>query len=150
MKLSVVIQVPAWGFVKRDTAGSVDFISPLPCPFNYGEVPGTVAADGDSLDAVVLGARLSRGALVEAVVVGAIDFWDAGQADPKLICGAKPLTTTQRALVMRWFSGYALAKRLLNWRRNKTGLTTARGWLDAAQAAELVRRVDAREPVNND
>ena len=38
-ELEVVIEVPRGSFVKRGSSGSVDFISPLPCPFNYGAVP---------------------------------------------------------------------------------------------------------------
>jgi hypothetical protein len=33
--LDVVIEVPRGSFVKRGSSGSIDFISPLPCPFNY-------------------------------------------------------------------------------------------------------------------
>ena len=35
----VVIEVPRGGFLKRGSSGSIDFVSPLPCPFNYGAVP---------------------------------------------------------------------------------------------------------------
>jgi len=53
--LEVVIEVPRGSFVNRD------FISPLPCPFNYGAVPTLLGLEGDLLDAVVLGKRIAYG-----------------------------------------------------------------------------------------
>ena len=38
-EVDVVIEIPRWSFLKRGSTGHVDFISPLPCPFNYGSVP---------------------------------------------------------------------------------------------------------------
>jgi inorganic pyrophosphatase len=57
----VVIEVLQSSFLKRGSTGKVDFISPLPCPFNYGSVPGYIGLDGDLPDAVVLGPRLALG-----------------------------------------------------------------------------------------
>ena len=59
-EVDVVIEVPR-DFLKRGTTGHVDFVSPLPCPFNYGSVP-IVGLEGDLLDALVLGPRLGLGA----------------------------------------------------------------------------------------
>src|SRR5215510_5929974 len=56
-ELEVVIEVPRGSFLKRGSTGHVDFISPLPCPFNYGSVPQYLGLEGDLLDAVVLGPR---------------------------------------------------------------------------------------------
>jgi inorganic pyrophosphatase len=55
--LDVLIEVPRGSFVKRGSTGVVDFVSPLPCPFNYGSVPQYLGLEGDLLDAVVLGPR---------------------------------------------------------------------------------------------
>ena len=38
-EVEVVIEVPRGSFLKRGSTGHIDFISPLPCPFNYGSVP---------------------------------------------------------------------------------------------------------------
>jgi inorganic pyrophosphatase len=59
--LEVVIEVPRGSFVKRGSSGSIDFLSPLPCPFNYGAVPTLLGLEGDLLDAVVLGKRIASG-----------------------------------------------------------------------------------------
>jgi inorganic pyrophosphatase len=109
----VVVQVPRGSFVKPRSGGGVDFVSPLPCPFNYGEVPGTLGADGDPLDAVLLGPRRPAGSSHSAQVQGQVRFVDAGSDDHKLVCGAQPPGPTARAAVVWWFVGYALAKRVL-------------------------------------
>jgi hypothetical protein len=47
-ELDVVIEIPKGSFLKRGSAGQIDFVSPLPCPFNYGSVPGPSTTAGDS------------------------------------------------------------------------------------------------------
>ncbi len=122
----MVIEVPAWTFVKRTPEGAVDFVSPLPTPFNYGSVVGTISADGDPLDAVVLGPRLARGARVKVTAYAEVDFLDAGLRDPKRICG-RPPSLVDRARVVAFFRVYALFKRALNRARGATGETRYRG-----------------------
>ena len=122
-ELEVEIEVPKGGFVKRRDDGGIDYVSPFPSPFNYGSVPGTTSGDGDRLDAVVLGARLVRGARTRVPVVACIEFEDAGLSDPKYICSHGPLSRSDEALVVRFFSFYALAKGLLNGLRGKSGRT---------------------------
>lgn len=60
-EVEVVIEVPRGSFLKRGSTGRIDFVSPLPCPFNYGYVPDYIGGEGDYLDAVVLGPRLPLG-----------------------------------------------------------------------------------------
>jgi len=76
--LDVVIEVPRWSFVKRDSSGSLDFISPLPCPFNYGAVPTLLGLEGDLLDAVVLGKRIAYGTGLRVIAYGAVTLTDRG------------------------------------------------------------------------
>ena len=54
IELDAVVEVPRGSFLKRGSTGKVDFISPVPCPFNYGSVPQYLGQEGDLLDAVVL------------------------------------------------------------------------------------------------
>lgn len=128
-KLTVVIDVPRGSFVKRDDDRAVDFISPIPCPFNYGHVPGTLAEDGDAFDAVVLGPRLPLGSTAEVTTRARVDFIDAGRSDPKWICAEAPLSGFQRVQVDGFFRCYAVAKRLINRFRGKQGPTRYLGWL---------------------
>jgi inorganic pyrophosphatase len=107
----------------------VDFVSPLPCPYNYGCIPGLQSDDGDPLDVVVLGPRLRRGERLRVPVVGVVDFLDAGRADPKVICSTRPMDEGERAGVERFFRLYARFKRVLHRIRGQIPDTRFRGWL---------------------
>ena len=128
-ELTVIIDVPRGSFLKRDDDHAVDFLSPFPCPFNYGHVPDTLGDDGDALDAVVLGRRRPLGSALRMKARGRIDFIDAGLPDPKWICADEPLNRIQRLQVDVFFRCYAIAKRAINAIRGKTGPTRYRGWL---------------------
>ena len=51
-EVDVVIEVPRGSFLKRGSTGHVDFVAPLPCPYNYGSVPNYLGLEGDLLDAL--------------------------------------------------------------------------------------------------
>jgi inorganic pyrophosphatase len=125
----VLIETPRWSLVKWRGDGRVDFISPLPCPYNYGCIPDVRSDDGDPLDVVVLGPRLRRGQRVRVPVVGVVDFIDAGRGDPKVICSARPLGALDRAGLERFFRFYARFKRVLHRIRGQVPDTRFRGWL---------------------
>jgi len=122
-RCTVVIDSPRGSLVKRKDDGAVDFLSPVPCPFNYGSVPDTISGDGDRIDAVVLGERLRAGSRVEVEVLAVAHFVDAGEDDPKWICGRGPLTDGARLQVDAFFRVYAFAKRALNRARGRSGET---------------------------
>jgi inorganic pyrophosphatase len=126
-RLEVVIEVPRGSFIKRKDNGDVDFVSPFPCPFNYGSVPNTLSGDGDRLDALVLGPRVARGARLTEEVVGCVRFLDAGQEDPKYICSQSPLSAEDRRRIALFFRFYARAKQVLNLLRGKRGKTVYGG-----------------------
>ena len=138
-RLRVVIEVPKGGFLKRGYTEEVDFVSPFPCPFNYGAVHDYVGSDNDLLDAVVLGPRLPRNARVEVTAYGAIGLSDRGLYDDKLICATQPPGRLARTLVVAFFHFYALCKRLLNIYRGRPGRTACEGWGDARAAIARAR-----------
>lgn len=125
----VLIETPRGSLVKWRSDGRVDFVSPVPSPYNYGCIPGFQSGDGDPLDVVVLGPRLRRGERLRVPVVGVVDFIDAGQADPKVICSAWPMDEGERAGVERFFRIYARFKRVLHRLRGQVPDTRFRGWL---------------------
>jgi len=133
-EVEVVIEVPKGSFVKRGSTGHVDFVSPLPCPYNYGSVPGYVGLEGDLLDALVLGPRLPAGALVRVRAWGAVTLTDRGMSDDKLVCSSNPLTDAERRKVLRFFAFYARCKGLLNILRGRPGRNACDGWLEATRA----------------
>jgi len=120
-RVRVRIEVPRGSFLKREGA-RVEYLSPLPCPFNYGCVPGLPGADGDPLDAIVLGPGLPLGAEVEVDVQGVVTFLDDGCDDAKLVCGAPP-TAAEARLLRTFFTVYAPARALLNRLAGRRGPT---------------------------
>ncbi len=111
--VEVEIDSPRWSFIKRTDEGLPALISPLPCPFNYGHLPGTTAADGDAIDAIVLGRRRGRGRTGRLAVLGLVDFVDQGVLDTKLVLG--PKTEHRRrdgAALATFFFAYERYKRL--------------------------------------
>ncbi len=127
--VEVEIEIPRGGIIKRRSDGRLDFVSPLPCPFNYGAIPGTQAPDGDPLDAIVLGPRCIVGQRVTAPVVGVMGFVDRGVLDPKLVCADRRLTGAQRRGIERFFWVYVRLKRGLQRLRGQPEPTHVLGWL---------------------
>ena len=134
VELEASIEVPRGSFVKRDSIGRVTFISPLPCPFNYGSIPEYIGLDGDLLDAVVLGPRMPFGTRIRVKAWGAVTLIDRGMKDHKLICSRTSLSRTQRSFVLRFFHFYARCKRLLNVLRRRPGRTACEGWCEVTDA----------------
>lgn len=125
-QIEVLIELPRHTIIKRREDGRVDFLSPLPCPYNYGSVPGTSAADGDSEDALVLGPRLPKGVRARARVLARANFYDAGSFDGKWVCGESMSVRERQGLIV-FFHVYARCKAMLNWLRRKSGRTAFEG-----------------------
>jgi inorganic pyrophosphatase len=137
-----VIEIPRGSFLKRGSTGHIDFISPLPCPFNYGSVPSHIGMEGDLLDAVVLGPRLALGTRINIKVWDALTLTDRGMSDDKLICSEQAPTLSQRRDVLRFFHFYAKCKGLLNTWRRRPGRNACEGWCGAARALARARPRD--------
>ncbi len=142
-RVHALIEVPKGGFVKRELhaesgpgrltgllgPGRIDYVSPLPCPFNYGCAPDLPGLDGDPADVVVLGPRLPVGTRVDLPVLGVVRFWDAGSPDDKLVAGQRPITAPQRRRVELFFRLYAFARAGLNRVRGLHGRTEYLGFV---------------------
>jgi inorganic pyrophosphatase len=134
LELEVLIEIPRGGFLKRGSTGHIDFISPFPCPFNYGSVPAFIGQEGDLLDAVVLGPRLAPGTRLKVPAWGAVILADRGMTDDKLICSPVPVSADERTAVLRFFARYARCKGWLNLWRGRPGRNACDGWCEAAAA----------------
>jgi inorganic pyrophosphatase len=143
-RVEVVIEIPRGSFLKRGSTGKLDFLSPVPCPFNYGSVPQFIGGEGDLLDAVVLGPRLPYGSRVTVAAYGAVGLSERYMYDDKLICYSQPLSAGQRAFVLSFFHVYARCKGVLNVFRRQRGKSRCEGWGDASEAMARAR------PVNED
>ncbi len=138
-EVEVVIEIPQGSFLKRGSTGHIDFVSPLPCPFNYGSVPTHIGLEGDLLDAVVLGPRLALGARLRVKAWGAVTLTDRGMSDDKLICSNWPLLQSEREKVLRFFDFYARCKAVLNFWRRRPGRNACDGWCEATFALSRAR-----------
>lgn len=137
--VTVTIEVPRGSFLKRGLGGQVDFVSPLPCPFNYGAVEDYIGLEGDLLDAVVLGPRLPFGTRVSVTAFGAIGLTDRGMYDDKLICSTWSVSAEQRDRLLAFFRFYARCKGLMNFVRGRPGRNACEGWGDARTAIARAR-----------
>ena len=139
----MVIEIPRGGFLKRGSSGRIDFISPLPCPYNYGAVPTLLGMEGDLLDALVLGPRLRRGSRLRLRAWGAVTLTDRGLSDDKLVCAEQEPTAAERSAVLRFIAFYARCKALLNLWRGRPGRNACDGWCDAREALARARPLDS-------
>jgi inorganic pyrophosphatase len=139
--LDVVIEVPRGSFVKRGSSGRIDFVSPIPCPFNYGAVPAYLGREGDLLDALVLGRRLPYGARLRVKAWGAVTLTDRGMSDDKLVCSSQSPSDEECREVLRFFHFYAKCKGLLNLWRRRPGRNGCDGWRDANEALARARPI---------
>src|SRR4051812_1615570 len=128
--VEAIIEQPRGAFVKRRADGRIDFVSPLPYPYNYGSLPGTTGGDGDPIDAIVLGPRLAAGTRVSLPIVAEVDFIDEGRVDTKLVLSPTSLSARQRRGLAAFFTCYALAKRGLARLRGRRGEIAFRGLRD--------------------
>ncbi|MPZ43071.1 MAG: inorganic diphosphatase [Betaproteobacteria bacterium] len=142
-EVEVLIEVPRGSHLKRDSTGRVSFVSPLPCPYNYGCVPTHIGLEGDLLDALVLGPRLPLGTRVRLKAWGAITLTDRGLSDDKLVCSATIPSYAECERVLRFFRFYARCKGLMNAVRGRPGRNACDGWTSAAHALARARPRDA-------
>ena len=150
IEVEVVIEVPRGSFLKRGSTGRIDFVSPLPCPFNYGAVPTHLGMEGDLLDALVLGPRLRCGTRLRVTAWGAVTLTDRGMSDDKLVCSQQRPSAGETRAVLRFFGFYARCKALLNLWRRRPGRNGCDGWCDAdvalARARPLARPWRGQRP----
>ena len=134
--VEVTIEIPRGSFLKRGSNGHIDFVSPVPCPFNYGSIHSFIGGEGDYLDAVVLGPRLAAGTRIQVPARGAVGLSERYMYDDKLICSTRPLTTRQKRGVLCFFQLYARCKGLLNVMRGQQGRSRCEGWGEAGAAID--------------
>lgn len=139
-----MIEVPRGSFLKRGSTGHIDFVSPLPCPFNYGAVPTHLGMEGDLLDALVLGPRLALGTRRHILAWGAVTLTDRGMSDDKLVCSDHAPSADEIRSVLRFFVFYARCKWLLNLWRRRPGRNACDGWCGVADAFTRARPLPAR------
>ncbi len=119
--LTVLIETPRGSFIKRGVRGGKlvgVWLSPLPCPFDYGSCSGIPAPDGAERDAVWLGVHQRAGATVRGKVAAVVEFADHGVQDDKwVVTQDGEITAVQIRKVAIFFAFYAAVK----WALGKKG-----------------------------
>lgn len=122
----IQIDTPRFTFIKRKDDGTIDYISPFPCPFNYGSILDTTSEDGDRIDAVVLGKKVGFGAVTSGELRGVVNFVDKGSIDPKYIFSHRAVTKFEKLQIYLFFHFFSLVKKVYNLVRGRRGFTGLR------------------------
>ena len=90
----------------------VAFVSPFPCPFDYGHVVAEPGEDGLERDAVWLGPRKRSLDCVTGFVAAVVRFDDSGVEDDKWVVSPDGFVSARQVATLRWFFRvYAVVKR---------------------------------------
>jgi inorganic pyrophosphatase len=127
-RVTVRIETPRGNFVKRDWVGGrlrVAFVSPVPCPFDYGTIEGEPSEDGLGRDAIWLGPRKKALDAAEGVVAAVVRFRDDGAVDDKWVVNAAGgLAPRDAKRLARFFRFYAAVKRMRGTAARFEGILT--------------------------
>lgn len=93
-KVNTVVEIPQNSILKVEynrekCTFELDRVEPaiFAKPTNYGFIPGTLDEDGDELDTLIIcPENLPLGLVVEARIIGVLNFEDDGEMDHKVIC----------------------------------------------------------------
>jgi len=113
-------------------------------PTNYGFIPGTLDDDGDELDTLVITEEsLPTGVVVEATVIGVMEFEDNGEMDHKVICVPADERNTGNRIQTLADMGDQLVKQIehhfSHYKDLKSpGSTKVLGFSDAAKAHAII------------
>lgn len=92
--INTVVEIPKGSILKieynRDKhTFELDRVEPeiFAKPSNYGFIPATLDEDGDELDTLIVSPEaIPLGVVIEAKVIGVLNFEDDGEKDHKVIC----------------------------------------------------------------
>lgn len=92
--INTVVEIPKGSILKIEynrekQTFELDRVEPdiFAKPSNYGFIPGTLDDDGDELDTLIVSPEpIPLGVVVEAKIIGVLNFEDDGENDHKIIC----------------------------------------------------------------
>ena len=118
--------------------------SPLHYPGDYGFIPGTMAEDGDPLDALVMVSFPTYpGTLIEARPIAVLDMVDGGKPDAKILCVPvhdirfaedKDMGDLPKPILDEIAHFFTVYKHL------EGKVVEIRGWQDAVAAKAIIRK----------
>lgn len=153
--LTVVIEIPKgsrnkYEYDKERKALKFDrmLFSAVHYPSDYGFIPGTLALDGDALDALVLVWEPTfPGCIIEAKPVGLFKMWDEKGPDEKILCvplndpfwnHIQQLSDVPPHLLKEVEHFFTIYKDL---EKKKTGVE---GWHDRKSALRIIEEAEVR------
>jgi len=94
LDINVIVEIPQGSSVKYEIDKATGAIvvdrflfTPMSYPAAYGFIPGTLAEDGDPMDALVLvPAAVVPGAVIRCRPIGVLNMQDEAGPDEKIIC----------------------------------------------------------------
>jgi inorganic pyrophosphatase len=146
--MQIVIETSKWSFrklVKTEDGFETAFISPIPTPFNYGFIEGTLGEDGAPLDIIVLGQKHDSGVLLDLSIIGRVNFSDDSRIDDKYI--ATMDGRRHETAIKVFFTVYVISKFFLGliqqrkWTKNSfTGVE----WFEEVNSASEIQNCSRR------
>lgn len=156
--INVVIEIPQGSAVKYEVdkdsgAVVVDrfLFTPMAYPAAYGFIPGTLADDGDPVDALVLtpAAAVVPGSVIRARPIGMLKMEDESGQDEKIVCvphdkihpqfskvnAVEDLPEITRQAIEHFFTRYKDLE--------KGKWVKVAGWADRAAAEEVISKAIA-------
>lgn len=150
-RINTVVEIPKGSMLKVEYnrekgTFELDRVEPaiFAKPTNYGFIPGTLDEDGDELDTLIVCPEdLPLGVVVEARIIGVLNFEDDGEMDHKIICvpaderDSGDAITSIADLPEQW-------KRKVEYHFNtykdlkKPGTTKVMGYGDVAEAKKVI------------
>jgi inorganic pyrophosphatase len=150
--INTVIEIPEGSMLKieynRDKGTfELDRVEPaiFAKPSNYGFIPGTLDDDGDELDTLLVTPEaIPTGVVVEAKILGVLNFEDGGEMDHKVVC--VPATNYDNGNMIETLDDLGEAwKSKVEYHFNtykdlkKRGTTKVLGYGDADAAIEVIK-----------
>jgi inorganic pyrophosphatase len=160
---NAVIEIPAGTTAKYETNketgmleleqknGAPRFVQYLGYPVNYGAIPRSVllkskGGDGDSVDVLVLGQAVPRGAVVRGRIIGLLSLIDTGEVDDKavMVMENSPFAKVKSvadldakfpgvtAILQTWFTSYK------GYGKDGKLMLSSTGFKDRAAAIKLI------------
>jgi inorganic pyrophosphatase len=143
-KTQAIIEIPKgtstkYGFKNNELVFENELPENLEFTFNYGFIPFTMEDDEEELDVFVIDDKtLDKNEAYEVTILGAIEMYEDGIYDPKLIAACNPDIITSQADLQNYASKI---KAFLNIYKNSKNQHVVFGEvLDGYDAVSLIRK----------
>jgi len=141
MSLNKYERVLETGQLKLDRVSYATIANPAGA---YGEIPGTLALDGDQLDIMILNVTepLLPGSIAEVRIIGIMKFEDGGEVDDKVIGVLNDDKRSDHITSFDYFGEHIKKEMTYYWEHykdlKKPGTCKVVGFFDAVEAVKVI------------